>query len=129
MKLFQRMKDGGPESRVFGYFLVEAKKMFSVVLIQFLDGSREAFHSHAFNSLSWVLRGELQENLLAGGVKVYRRSFKPILTTRETFHKVVSVGTTWVLSFRGPWASTWKEYLPEQNKFQILTHGRQIVAQ
>ncbi len=39
-------------------------------------------------------------------------------------HKVDSNGTTWVLSFRGPWNDEWKEI--NENGEQTLTHGRVV---
>jgi hypothetical protein len=44
---------------VWGWWLVELQRAFSAVLLKFADGSREVYHSHAFNSRSWVvsLRG------------------------------------------------------------------------
>jgi hypothetical protein len=128
MKLFKLMKDGGKESRVSGFFLIEAKRLFSVVLLHFFDGSREAYHSHAFNSVSWVLRGKLVENMLDGTVNVYTPDLRPIVTFRTDFHRVVSEGDTYVLSFRGPWANTWKEFLPHLERFITLTHGRKVVG-
>ena len=47
-----------------------------------------------------------------------------MITRRDTFHKVDSVGTTWVISFRGPWSKTWQEYLPKENKEVTLASGR-----
>lgn len=128
MKLFKGMKDGGPLSRVWGFFVVEAKKLFSIVVLRFADGSREAYHSHAFNAVSWVLTGKLVENSIDGSVNVYRPSLLPIWTPRDMMHKVVSEGTTWVISFRGPWANRWREYLPDENRYVTLTHGRREVA-
>jgi hypothetical protein len=127
MKLLRFMKDGGPLSRVTGLFVVEIKKLFSVVLLHFFDGSREAYHSHAFNAVSWVLRGKLVENALDGKITEYKPGLKPIFTPRSMFHKVVSAGDTWVISFRGPWVNTWKEYLPAEERFVTLTHGRRVV--
>lgn len=121
-------KDGGPESRVWGYWLIELKKWFSIVLLRFEDGGREAYHSHAFNCFSWVLSGHLTEMHKDGGVQCHRPSWRPFGTYRDTFHKVVSVGDTWVLSFRGPWAKTWKEFLPCDGKEVTLTHGRKEVS-
>ncbi len=127
MKILKIMKDGGPLSKVWGMFLIEIKSAFSVVLLRFSDGSREAYHTHAFNAVSWVLRGKLIENNLGGDRKVYTPSWFPIHTPRNCFHMVVSEGTTWVLSFRGPWVAEWKEYLPDENIIITLTHGRQVV--
>lgn len=117
-------KDGGQESTVQGWF-IEAKKLATAALLRFDDGTREAYHSHAFNCISWVLKGALEEEHLEGGVDVHRPSLKPVVTRRDTFHKVRSLGTTWVLTFRGPWSDTWKEYVDGQ--IITLTHGRKVV--
>lgn len=124
MKLFKKAKDGGPESTVTGYWLIEAKKLFSVVLLKFEDGSRDAYHSHAFNSWNWLLGGRVREQHLDGSTKEHTPGWKPIVTLRNTFHKVTSLGTTWVLSVRGPWSDHWMEYLPNEREFYELTHGR-----
>lgn len=134
MKFFSKGKDGGPESKVTGYWLCEIKSLFSIVLLRFDHGTREAFHSHAFNAVSWVLRGFLVEKILNkklptisyDELNIYSRSIRPIITKRNTFHQVRSVGTTWVLSFRGPWSKTWEEYTEEDGEYS-LTHGRQEV--
>lgn len=128
MKLIYWGKDGGPESKVWGLWLPEIKSLFSVALLKFEDGSREAFHTHAFNSISWVLKGKLREfaRICPTTAKVYVPGVTPIITKRATFHKVVSDGTTWVLTFRGPWTNTWKEYA--NDTMTTLSHGRRVVA-
>jgi hypothetical protein len=127
VKLFRRAKDGGPESTVTGYWLIEAKKLFSIALLKFEDGSRDSYHTHAFNSVSWVLSGAVQEHTLDGTCDEYHPSWLPVLTLKERFHRVVSKGTTWVLTFRGPWDDTWREYSPRASRFSTLTHGRREV--
>lgn len=64
MKILKYGKDGGPESTVWGYWLIEWKPVFSVALLCFENGSREAYHSHAFDSVSWLLKGQLVEHNL-----------------------------------------------------------------
>lgn len=132
MRLFSTGKDGGYESTVWGFWLIEWKRFFSVVLLCFEDGSRDAYHNHAFNSISWVLRGRLTEHHLHNLAKrvVYTPSWRPVITRRTTFHKVVSQGRTWVLSFRGPWAKTWEEYRYQHTpgeRYVTLTHGRRQI--
>lgn len=128
MKLFKRMKDGGPESTSTGFWLIEWKKAFSIVLLRFDGKSREAFHTHAFNCVSWVLKGQLRETFLKGPIVFHEPSFKPFKTRRSDFHMVDSmVPTSWVLSFRGPWVDKWKEWIPSKDKSIILTHGRKEV--
>lgn len=127
MKLLDVSKDGGPLSTVTGLFLIEAKRLFSVAVLHFADGSRDAYHDHAFHAVSWVLRGKLKEHMLDGEVREHTPSFCPILTPRDCFHKVVSEGDTWVVTFRGPWSKTWREYLPGTQRFVTLAKGRRVV--
>ena len=127
MKLFRKAKDGGPKSTVTGYWLIEWKRLFSVVLLRFDHGSRDEYHDHAFNSLNWVIRGSVLQQIIGGAKRVFLPSFWPILTRRSTFHRVISEGTTWVFSIRGPWRDTWHEYDPLTRKYTTLTHGRREV--
>ena len=135
MRWMWNKKDGGPESHVWMYGL-EIKWLFSVLVLRFENGSREAYHSHAFNCVSWVLRGLLLERLLTSGWMehpkylripvVYGASRRPVWTYRDTFHKVTSLGRTWVLTFRGPWASTWQEHV--DGRYVTLAAGRREVS-
>ena len=118
-------KDGGPESKVWGFFL-ESKRWGSVVLLKYQPGTREVYHSHAFNSISWLLRGKLVERHLSGFVEIHLPGLKPIKTYQDTFHQVESIGTSWVLSFRGPWSKSWKEYDPRTQKVTRLRWGRRV---
>jgi len=126
MRLFYKGKDGGDESLVTGYWLIEIKSLFSIVLLRFDDGTREAFHSHAFNCFSWVLSGGLVEYHLGQRLPQFHLpSWIPFCTYRDTFHKVASLGRSWVLSFRGPWAESWEESIDGRRR--LLSHGRVIV--
>lgn len=127
MKFLSWGKDGGPKSTVHGFWLVEAKRLFSVALLRFSSGSRDEYHNHAFDSVSWVLRGKVTEHHLHGGhIDRYYPSWRPIVTRRSTFHRVVSSGTTWVLTFRGPWSKTWREFDPLAWKYVTLADGRVV---
>lgn len=132
MKFFTKRKDGGPESKVTGFFLVEIKSLFTIVLLRFDEGTREAYHSHAFSCISWVLSGGLLECFHGARKRAVHHfpSVVPVITRRSTFHKVYGQAgrSTWVLSFRGPWAQTWNEYLPAEDRTVTLTHGRKEVS-
>lgn len=130
VKLFSFGKDGGPESKVWGFWLIEWKWLFSIALLRFDHGTRDAYHSHAFNSISWLLWGRLQEYDLSAKpdqpmTRTYKPSIWPILTYRSTYHQVGSYGTSWVITFRGPWAKTWQEC--SESGEQTLTYGRKVV--
>jgi len=131
MKICFKAKDGGPASKVTGYWLIESKMFFSIVLLRFDKGSREAYHTHAFNAVSWLLKGKLLELVRNSGEPIqcsYTPSLTPIYTPRERFHKVEGIAnTTWAISFRGPWLNIWKEFLPDTNMDITLTYGRRAV--
>lgn len=135
MKFLTKRTDGGPESNVTGYWLIEWKSVFSIALLRFRQGSREAYHSHAFNAWSLILWGSLVEvTLLAGDgrwprtVRRYLRRGMFLHTPREQMHKVYGIAkNTWAISFRGPWSDTWEEVLKDGSRV-TLTHGRKVVA-
>lgn len=127
MRILSWRKDGGSKSTVTGFWLVEIKSLFSIVLLRFGKGSREAFHNHAFGALTWFLSGQVEEHHLDGRVLTWKPSFLPKFTPRSCFHKVYGKETTWALSLRGPWTRTWKEYLPDSDEFVTLSNGRKVV--
>jgi len=129
MKILLGAKDGGPESRV-RVWGIESKRWGSALLLKFERGSREAYHTHAFNSVSWVLSGGLLEKFVFGAKPIkYLPSLRPVRTYRTTFHMVEGIAaTTWVLSFRGRWLNRWREYLPKTRSAIVLTHGRKEIS-
>jgi hypothetical protein len=128
--LFEKGKDGGPESKVDGFWIFRHKKLFSVALLRFNKGSREAYHSHAFNAVSWVLTGGLMEvvrSRYGWDVTGYCPSIKPVFTPRDRMHKVYGVAEdNWVFSLRGPWKDEWQEVVGDE--VITLTHNRVRVS-
>ena len=124
---FYKKFDGGKDSGVTGYFLIEWKPLFSIGLLHFKRGSREAFHEHAFNAISWFIKGKVTEQKLDGTKKDFSASLRPKYTPRSCFHKVIAHVDTYALTFRGPWVDTWREFRPRANSFVTLTHGREII--
>ncbi len=129
MKLFKKMKDGGPDSPVDGYFLIEIKSLFSIVLLKFNRGGREKFHTHAFNAWTWFLLGCLVEEEANGTTKPYYRSIFPKKTKKDKNHRVFAFIDSWCLSIRGPWENTWTEYDERENKTTTLSKGRKIIGE
>ena len=128
MKFHFGGKDGGPESTVSMYGF-EWKGLFSVLVLRFDGPSRFAYHEHAFHSVSWLLSGGLVEHFRhTRNVRYYNPSPLPFVTRRTDFHRVDSVSTSWVLSFRGPWAARWREYIPGVG-MRVLRHGREVCGE
>lgn len=124
MKFFTWSHDGGKDSGVTGLFVVEIKSLFSIVLLRFSKGTREAYHSHAFNALTIWLWGRVKEHMLSGEVLEWKTGDVKF-TPRDNFHKVEALETSYALCFRGPWADTWAEVVG--GKPRVLTHGRKVL--
>ena len=126
MRFMQRAPDGGKESGVTGFFIIEIKWLFSIVLLRFNPGSRENYHSHSFNALTFWLKGHVLEDRLDTKTKtVYRGpSLIPKWTPRRNIHRVIAMVTTYALCIRGPWHKGWCEYNPSTREVIEYTHGR-----
>ena len=128
MRLFTKAPDGGKDSGVTAYFLIEWKGLFSIALLRFNEGSRDSYHSHAFNAITWWLKGLVVEkriDLEHEKHTCYAPSLVPKYTSRENMHVIHAVNNSWALTFRGPWKDEWKE---SKDGVEItLTHGRKQV--
>ena len=127
MLCFSKVKDGGPESPVDGYFLFEIKNLFSIALLKFNKGRREAFHTHAFDALTWFLCGDLEEEDVSGDTYKYSRSIFPKITQKSKNHRVKATEDSWCFTIRGPWSDTWTEYNPLVPMTTTFTHGRKVL--
>lgn len=128
MKFFEVAKDGGQKSHVTGFWVLEIKSLFSIVFLKFAKGTREAYHTHAFNAFTWFLKGSVTEYHKDGAVIPWKPSLWAKYTPRTCFHKVYAHEDTYAFSIRGPWLNRWKEYLPETGEVIELTHGRKRAA-
>lgn len=127
MKILFNRYDGGADSGVTGYWLIEWKRVFSIVLLRFGPSTREVLHSHAFHALTWWLRGEAREHHADGRVLTWRPSLRPKWTPRSVCHRIEPLRETWALSFRGPWRRTWTEWSPARRVLTTLGHGRRVL--
>ncbi len=130
MRFMEKCKDGGPESPVDSFTLIEIKSLFSIMLLRFNKGKRESFHNHAFNALTWFINGELIEERLVGGVveTKYKRSPLPKITKRDNLHRVKALKDSWCLTVRGPWSKTWSEYDEHEDTNITLSNGRVVLS-
>lgn len=124
-RIFYKKPDGGEKSGVTGYFLIEWKCAFSIGILKFNKGSREAFHNHAFNALTWWLKGSVTEERHDGGTKDFGPSFRPKYTPRDNCHRIIAKEPTYAFTIRGPWLDYWHEIAGKVQT--VFTHGRQVV--
>ena len=128
MKFFSFGTDGGKDSGVKGFWLFEIKSLFSIAFLRFKKGTRENYHSHAFNAYSWFLHGKVEEQHLGKESMIWEPNLTPKYTPRSTFHRVNALENTYVLTVRGPWSKTWHEYDPHEKEYIKLSNGRKVVG-
>lgn len=129
MRFLTKVKDGGPSSNVDALVLVEIKGLFSIMLLKFNKGQREAYHSHAFHALSWFLKGKLVEHNYEQPSVKYKRSLFPKITPRNQVHRVEALEDSWVFTLRGPWVKRWVEVDPVTKvRTTFQSPGRQVVS-
>lgn len=126
MRLFEKVKDGGSNSPVDAYFIIECKWLFSIAFLKFNKGGRESYHTHAFNAITWFISGDLTEYDVDGSVYKYKRNLIPKITLKNKNHRVYAKTDSWCLTIRGAWDSTWTEYVSKTNMSTRFTHGRNI---
>ena len=134
MRFFEIHPDGGKDSPVLGYWILEIKWIFSIVLLKFNPGTRENYHSHAFNAFTWFLSGSVTEECVNPDKTLTSRNWFPSIwpkyTPRENMHKVYTRNDkpAWALSIRGPWRNVWTEYNIVADRTTFLKSGgrRQI---
>lgn len=130
MRFLEKTKDGGEKSTVDAYFLFEVKSLFSIALLKFNKGSRENYHTHAFNAFTWFLSGDLEEESInytdskKSFLKKYKRSFIPKFTKKDNLHRVFAHRDSWCLTVRGSWDNKWTEYNRNLDETYLYTHGR-----
>lgn len=124
-----KAKDGGQKSPVDAYFLIECKWLFSVAILKFNKGTREEFHTHAFDAFTWFLKGDLVEECVDGTLYKYARKFLPKLTKKGKDHRVVANKDSWCLTLRGAWSDHWTEYNRDKDQTTVFTHGRKVAHQ
>ena len=128
MKFLQWGTDGGKESGVRGFWICEIKSLFSIVILFFNKGTRENYHSHAFNAYTFFISGKVEEQLLNGNVNIWKPSLYPKYTSRSIFHRVKALENTCAICFRGPWQKYWYEYSPKNKEYFLLTNNRIIIS-
>lgn len=127
MLLFKKRKDGGKSSPVDAYFVCEIKGLVSIAFLKFNKGGREAFHTHAFDALTWFLSGDLVEEDVDGSTYSYKRSLIPKFTSKLKNHRVKAAKDSWCFTLRGAWDKTWTEYNKEEDTTTTFSHGRNII--
>ncbi len=110
------------------FTIIEIKYLGGIIVNIFNTSNQDRFHSHAFNALSWMIRGHYYEDVIVDGnllklKKIERSRFIP----RNYIHKITkSSPNAMSITFEGPWESTWNEYF-DNGRIKTYSWGRKVI--
>lgn len=93
--------------------VLEWKKYFSIKLFHFhkTTGNQDRFHTHSFNAVSFLLKGNYIEEVVVEGVVVplQRNRSRLIYIPKGEFHRITKSDGCRTLLITGPWEPEWTE--------------------
>lgn len=110
------------------YVIFECKYLFSIIIFNFIESDKvqDRFHTHAFNSVSFKLKGYYEEHILDenGETLIVPRHNVVKFFERDIYHAIGKSNDCWTLLLAGPWKQTWKEFFPNLRKIETLSWSR-----
>lgn len=116
------------EQLVSEHTLLEWKPLFSIKLFNFhrTDGSQDRFHTHAFNAISFLLKGNYIEEVIEDGrvVRLNRNRSRVLFIPADQYHRITRSAGCRTLLITGPWGAEFKELRSVDGyQFQEVTLG------
>lgn len=101
------------EQNVTEITVLEWKKYFSIKLFHFhrTTGNQDRFHTHSFNAVSFLLKGNYIEEVVVEGVvkPLPRNRSRVIYIPKGEFHRIIKSDGCRTLLITGPWEPEWVE--------------------
>lgn len=117
---------------IIQYTLFEHKKIGGIWIYNWKTIEQNRFHTHAFSSLAFLLRGEYIEEVIRNGKiekRVVNQRFKPRYLPKNYTHRILEAKPkTWTIVFFGPWIPYWWEYFEDTDTWVKYGWGRRVLA-
>ena len=131
MKLFKRKRIELGEGHIIQYTIFESKYLGGIWIYNWKTILQNRFHTHAFNSYAFLLRGEYTEEVIENGevkTKVVNQLFKPRFLPKNYCHRILEAKPkTWTIVFFGKWIPHWYEYFQDTKTWVKYGWGRKVV--
>lgn len=113
LTFFKKKQINNGQQNVTELTILEWKKLFSIKLFHFhkSTGCQDRFHTHSFNSISFLIKGNYVEEILRGDTVVpYNRNrSRFIYIPSNEYHRITRSDGCRTLLITGPWEPEWKE--------------------
>lgn len=132
MVLFKKKRIELGDGHIIQYTLFEHKKIGGIWLYNWKTIKQNRFHTHAFNSIAFLLRGGYTEQVIRNtGVIEWNKVnqwLKPRFLPMNYTHRICEAEpNTWTIVFFGPWKKYWYEFFEDTKTWVKYTWGRKVV--
>lgn len=128
MILFRKKRIELGEGHIIQYTLFESKHLGGIWLYNWKTVLQNRFHTHAFSSYAFLLRGEYEEEVIEDGVikkKTVNQWMKPRYLPKNYCHRILEAKpNTWTIVFFGKWINYWWEYFDDTKTWVKYGWGR-----
>lgn len=133
MKWFSKQKVALGEGYVTQYTIFEAKTFGGIWLYNWKTIDQMRFHTHAFSSVAFTLRGSYTEEVLNSDGTVTTNEvanwLRPRYIPSGYCHRIQGARkNTWTIVFFGPWRKSWWEFFPDTSTWVQYGWGRKILG-
>ncbi len=131
MILFKKKRIELGKGHIIQYTIFEHKKFGGIWIYNWKTIDQNRFHTHAFSSVAFTLRGQYTEEVIQDGKierRVVRKLFRPRRLPENYCHRVLEAEpNTWTMVFFGKWTTHWWEYFQDSKTWVKYTWGRKVV--
>lgn len=128
---FEKKEVALGKGSVTQFIVFENKKLCSMIFYRWNTIDQVRFHTHAFSSYAFLLRGRYVEhvkpycNTNLTVIKTVDQWLKPRFIPKNYCHSIkYAVPKTLTVVFTGPWQKNWYEYFPDTKKWVKYGWGR-----
>lgn len=119
------------DGHIVQHTIFENKKIGGIWLYNWQTIKQNRFHTHAFSSYAFLLRGSYTEEVIVDGKIVERtvnQRFKPRYLPKNYCHRILKADPhTWTIVFFGRWIPYWWEYFSDTKTWVKYSWGRKVV--
>ena len=116
---------------IIQYTLFESKHFGGIWVYNWKTILQNRFHTHAFNSYAFLLRGSYIEEVIQNGkteTRVVNQWMKPRYLPKNYCHRILQAEPkTWTIVFFGKWIPHWWEYFQDTHTWVKYSWGRRVI--
>jgi len=129
--LFKKKRIELGEGHIVQYTLFESKNWGGVWIYNWKTIEQNRFHTHAFSSYAFLLRGSYTEEVIKDGEikeRVVDQWMKPRYLLMNYCHRILeAIHNTWTIVFFSKWIGHWREYFGDTKTWVKYGWGSKVL--